>query len=113
MKAQKEQAKKKTEAKATTKTKATEADEKQEHEGEAKSTTKSGLPEMLPMDILESVAQMEDSEESSSAGGSQLVNGGKKKHMRPEDFALMELEAELKAATQTRKKAEKTQKNVG
>ncbi|KAF9292638.1 hypothetical protein BGZ68_000042 [Mortierella alpina] len=73
-------------------------------------TTRSGLPTMLPMDILESVATMDDQE--SNAPGS-VLNEKKRKHMRPEDFALMELEAELRAEAQKRKKAEKTQKNVG
>ncbi len=65
---------------------------------------------MLPMDILESVATMDD--QDSNASGS-VLNEKKRKHMRPEDFALMELEAELRAEAQKRKKAEKTQKNVG
>ena len=33
--------------------------------------------------------------------------------MRPEDFALMELEAELKAEAVKRKRTEKKQKNIG
>ncbi|KAF9202107.1 hypothetical protein BGZ49_007684 [Haplosporangium sp. Z 27] len=73
------------------------------------STTKSGLPTMLPMDLLESVANMENESESPAP----KTNDKKRKHMRPEDFALMELEAELKAEAQKRKKTEKTQKNVG
>ncbi|KAF9967738.1 hypothetical protein BGZ70_008399 [Mortierella alpina] len=73
-------------------------------------TTRSGLPTMLPMDILESVATMDDQE--SNAPGT-VSNEKKRKHMRPEDFALMELEAELRAEAQKRKKTEKTQKNVG
>ncbi|KAF9086714.1 hypothetical protein BGX23_008633 [Mortierella sp. AD031] len=72
------------------------------------STTKSGLPTMLPMDILESVAEMDD-----SASSNNKTNDKKRKHMRPEDFALMELEAELRAEALKRKKAEKKQKNVG
>ncbi|KAF9432033.1 hypothetical protein BGZ76_011387 [Entomortierella beljakovae] len=71
--------------------------------------TRSGLPTMLPMDLLESVAKLDES--SISSGSS--TNDKKRKHMRPEDFALMELEAELRAETLKRKKAEKTQKNVG
>ncbi|KAI1317107.1 hypothetical protein EDD11_008994 [Mortierella claussenii] len=74
----------------------------------SESTTRSGLPTMLPMDILESVAEMDSTPASSPA-----TNDKKRKHMRPEDFALMELEAELKAEAAKRKKAEKTQKNVG
>ncbi|CAO3571142.1 unnamed protein product [Mortierella alpina] len=73
-------------------------------------TTRSGLPTMLPMDILESVATMDDQESSAPGAGS---NEKKRKHMRPEDFALLELEAELRAEAQKRKKTEKTQKNVG
>ncbi|KAF9990300.1 hypothetical protein BGZ75_002614 [Mortierella antarctica] len=73
-------------------------------------TTRSGLPTMLPMDILESVATMDD-QESNTPGS--VLNEKKRKHMRPEDFALLELEAELRAEAQKRKKAEKTQKNVG
>ncbi|KAF9574504.1 hypothetical protein EC968_006309 [Mortierella alpina] len=79
-------------------------------EDQEPTTTRSGLPTMLPMDILESVATMDDQE--SNAPGSD-VNEKKRKHMRPEDFALMELEAELRAEAQKRKKAEKTQKNIG
>ncbi|KAF9389930.1 hypothetical protein CPB97_010340 [Podila verticillata] len=71
-------------------------------------TTRSGLPALLPMDILESVAEM-DGQEGINKG----ADSKKRKHMRPEDFALMELEAELKAEAAKRKKAEKTQKNVG
>ncbi|KAF9953678.1 hypothetical protein BGZ65_004523 [Modicella reniformis] len=111
LKVQKEQARMKTEAKAKVQEK--EADEKLGDEEEPKPTTKSGLPEVLPMDILESVVQMEDSQKSSDARGSLQTGTGKKKHMRPEDFALMKLEEELKAVAQRRKKEEKTQKNIG
>ncbi|KAG0337661.1 hypothetical protein BG000_005145 [Podila horticola] len=72
-------------------------------------TTRSGLPALLPMDILESVAEMDGQESTSNKEG----ESKKRKHMRPEDFALMELEAELKAEAAKRKKVEKTQKNVG
>lgn len=61
------------------------------------------------MDILESVAEMDGQEGANNKEG----ESKKRKHMRPEDFALMELEAELKAEAAKRKKAEKTQKNVG
>ncbi|KAF9355120.1 hypothetical protein BGX26_006969 [Mortierella sp. AD094] len=105
LKAQKDQSKKKTQS---TKAQAQKDDETEEKEA-PKSTTKSGLPTMLPMDLLESVAKMEDSNQSSAS----TTNDKKRKHMRPEDFALMELEAELKAEAQKRKKAEKTQKTVG
>ena len=103
LKTQKEQAKKKAEAK----TRVQDKEQGSEEAPQSTTTTKSGLPELLPMDILESVAQMEDSQEPSGAQGSS------RKHMRPEDFALIELEAELKAAALKRKKDEKTQKNVG
>ncbi|KAF9911360.1 hypothetical protein EC991_003925 [Linnemannia zychae] len=69
-----------------------------------------GLPTMLPMDILESVAQMDDNQESKKSGAN---DSKKRKHMRPEDFALMELEAELKAEAMKRKRTEKKQKNIG
>lgn len=69
---------------------------------------KTALPAMLPMDILESVAKMD-----TSVSGGSANNDKKRKHMRPEDFALMELERELREEAQKRKKAEKTQKNVG
>ncbi|KAG0370672.1 hypothetical protein BC939DRAFT_459720 [Gamsiella multidivaricata] len=104
LKAQKELSKKKTSVKAQ--------EPKKNKDGEESKTTKSGLPTMLPMDILESVVQM-DAQGSSSTQGSLKANDKKRKHMRPEDFALMELEAELKAETQKRKKAEKIQRNVG
>ncbi|KAF9916155.1 hypothetical protein BX616_004487 [Lobosporangium transversale] len=81
--------------------------EDNENEKAKDPSTKPTLPTMLPMDILESVAQMED---INAATPSTSVN---KKHMRPEDFALMELEAELKAEAAKRKKVEKTQRNVG
>lgn len=114
LKTQKEQAKKRAEAKAKRLVQNKEVDKEQEREEEApKPTTKSGLPELLPMDILESVAQMEDSQKPSGAQGSLETSDRRKKHLRPEDFALMELEAELKAAAQKRKKVEKTQRNVG
>lgn len=61
------------------------------------------------MDILESVAEMDGQESTNNKEG----ESKKRKHMRPEDFALMELEAELKAEAAKRKKVEKTQKNVG
>ncbi|KAF9146974.1 hypothetical protein BG015_011448 [Linnemannia schmuckeri] len=74
------------------------------------STTKpaSELPALLPMDMLEEVAQMDDQEKSTKT-----TNDKKRKHMRLEDFALMELEAELKAEALKRKRIEKKQKNVG
>ncbi|KAF8939775.1 hypothetical protein EDD21DRAFT_403471 [Dissophora ornata] len=111
LKAQKDQSKKKEQPKKT-QAKASEPTQEIQDE-ETKSTTRSGLPTMLPMDILESVAQMEHDQSSSGAQGSLTTNDKKRKHMRPEDFALMELEAELKAEAQKRKKAQKTQKNVG
>ncbi|KAF9923542.1 hypothetical protein FBU30_006413 [Linnemannia zychae] len=70
----------------------------------------SALPTMLPMDILESVAEMDNQKSKNKEA---TTNDKKRKHMRPEDFALMELEAELKAAALKRKKTEKKQKNVG
>jgi hypothetical protein len=75
----------------------------------ATTPTPTGLPTMLPMDILESVAQMDDDQESKKS----VENDKKRKHMRPEDFALMELEAELKAEALKRKRTEKKQKNIG
>jgi hypothetical protein len=110
LKAQKEQSKSK-KAKSTSQKSKEEVAEKegQKSKASAATTTKSGLPMMLPMDILESVAQMEGVDTQ----GSLMAGDKKRKHMRPEDFALMELEAELKAETQKRKKLEKTQKNVG
>lgn len=51
-----------------------------------------------------------DDQETSAKG---TTNDKKRKHMRPEDFALMELEAELKAEAAKRKRTEKKQKNVG
>ncbi|KAF9187056.1 hypothetical protein BGZ51_001577 [Haplosporangium sp. Z 767] len=105
IKAQKEQSKKKTIVAQKEEEVPTEPST-----SESTSTTKSGLPTMLPMDILESVAEM-DGQESTAQGSN--TNDKKRKHMRPEDFALMELEAELKAEAQKRKKSEKTQKNVG
>lgn len=100
MKEQKEQSKSK-------KTKVEPSPEEVESASTEK-TTRSGLPALLPMDILESVAEM-DGQEGINKG----ADSKKRKHMRPEDFALMELEAELKAEAAKRKKAEKTQKNVG
>ncbi|KAG0315601.1 hypothetical protein BGZ99_007354 [Dissophora globulifera] len=107
LKTQKEQSKKK--PKTTTTATATKQPSDAETSETSTTTTRSGLPVMLPMDILESVAQMEASAPQESA----TTNDKKRKHMRPEDFALMELEAELRAEAQKRKKAEKTQKNVG
>ncbi|KAG0275523.1 hypothetical protein BGZ95_008700 [Linnemannia exigua] len=77
-------------------------------ESTTETTKATGLPAMLPMDILESVAQMDDTESNKAA-----TNDKKRKHMRPEDFALMELEAELKAEALKRKRTEKKQKNIG
>lgn len=101
MKEQKEQSKSK-------KTKVESSPEEVESASTEK-TTRSGLPALLPMDILESVAEMDGQEGTNNMG----ADSKKRKHMRPEDFALMELEAELKAEAAKRKKAEKTQKNVG
>lgn len=101
MKEQKEQSKSK-------KTKAEPSTEEVESASTEK-TTRSGLPALLPMDILESVAEMDGQEGTNN----KEADSRKRKHMRPEDFALMELEAELKAEAVKRKKAEKTQKNVG
>lgn len=72
-------------------------------------TSAGGLPALLPMDMLEEVAQMDDQEKSMKS----TANDKKRKHMRPEDFALMELEAELRAEALKRKRTEKKQKNVG
>ncbi|KAK3834491.1 MAG: hypothetical protein J3R72DRAFT_494560 [Linnemannia gamsii] len=77
---------------------------------EESATKATGLPTMLPMDILESVAQMDDTDKESNKA---TANDKKRKHMRPEDFALMELEAELKAEALKRKRTEKKQKNIG
>ncbi|KAG0301529.1 hypothetical protein BGZ97_002752 [Linnemannia gamsii] len=73
------------------------------------STTAGGLPALLPMDMLEEVAQMDNQEKSTKS----TTNDNKRKHMRPEDFALMELEAELRAEALKRKRTEKKQKNIG
>ncbi|KAG0198402.1 hypothetical protein BGX28_008182 [Mortierella sp. GBA30] len=111
LKEQKEQSKKnkKVDAKRTQESTGTKADEENADQGSSTAmTTRSGLPTMLPMDILESVATMEDQDSTQDK-----TNEKKRKHMRPEDFALMELEAELKAEAQKRKKMEKIQKNVG
>ncbi|KAG0240339.1 hypothetical protein BGW41_007052 [Actinomortierella wolfii] len=77
-------------------------------ESESQATTRSGLPTLLPMDILESVAEMDNGPKPQPVAGQK-----RKMHMRPEDFALLELELEMKKEARERKKLEKVQRNAG
>ncbi|GJJ75528.1 U3 small nucleolar RNA-associated protein 16 [Entomortierella parvispora] len=67
---------------------------------------KNNLPTMLPLDILESVAKMDSSTVSHG-------KGDKKRKISLEDSAMLDVVNQLREENQKRRKAEKTQKNVG
>ncbi|KAF9578909.1 hypothetical protein BGW38_005072, partial [Lunasporangiospora selenospora] len=119
IKADKEKSKKsiksKKQAEESEESEESEDDEEEDKDAEVKESaggsrllSKKHLPELLPANLLEAAAKMDEDRKQT-----QEKAGASKKHLRPEDFAMMELEIELKVEAAKRRKLEKTERNVG